>query len=384
MNRSASHARSTQATGILAGLKKLHEFKIGGKSTDPGKLKIPRKDLAYIIGNLATLTKNGLSLPKSLATLARERSLAKYASLLQKIQSKVESGESFSGALANYPATFSALVINQIQIGEKSGTIPETLARVTRQIERSSQLRSKVIKRLSYPMTVACVGGGVVTFMLIFVIPQFEEAYSSSNIPLPLVTRILIGVGYLAKYYGWILPVSFIASIFILRRMRRDDEIAWKMDRQLLRVPLLGEWLRDIAVLQFIEVLGIMMQSGFKLVDALSVAAGSIGNRAVRSAVEDLKAAVTRGERFSRELERHGELFPPVVSQLVIVGEQTGKLSSATADVTNHLQLQVERKADTLVSTLEPILTIGLAICIGIILLAIYTPMFGMIDTIES
>ena len=384
MVQTAGNVRSKQATGILAVLKRLHEFKIGGNSNSPEKIKIPRKDLAFIIGNLATLTRNGLSLPRSLATLARERSLQKYSSLLKRLQYKVESGESFSGALASYPATFSSLVINQIRIGEKSGTIPETLARITRQIERSSQLRSKVIKRLSYPMTVACVGGGVVTFMLIFVIPQFEEAYSGSNIPLPLVTRILISVGFLAKYYGWILPVSFISGIFIIRRMRRDDEIAWKMDRALLRVPLLGDWLRDIAVLQFIEVLGIMMQSGFKLIDALSVAAGSVGNRAVRSAVEDLKAAVTRGERFSRELESHGDLFPPVVSQLVIVGEQTGKLSSATADVTSHLQLQVERKADTLVSTLEPILTIGLAICIGIILLAIYTPMFGMIDTIDG
>lgn len=156
------------------------------------------------------------------------------------------------------------------------------------------------------------------------------------------------------------------------------------MDHFLLRIPFIGEWLKNIAVLQFMEVLGNLMEAGFTIVDALKVCAGSIGNRAVRKSVEQLHSAILRGERFSAELERHSDLFPPVVNQLVIVGEKTGTLSKATMDIRKHLSREVERTTNLLIGTIEPVLTIGLATCIGGILLAIYLPMFDMISAMNG
>ena len=370
--------------GIGGVLRSLHEIKIGGGGKKGEAVKIDRKNLAYLLRNLATLVSNGLSLSKALATMSKERSLAKYSGMLRDLRNKIEQGESFSGSLRAYPQTFNELTVNQIQVGERSGTIADTLRRIADQVEKSNELRAKIIKRLSYPLLVSGAGSCVVAFMLMFVVPQFEETYSKANIDLPLVTRILIFAGDVAVHWGWLLPVSAVSGFFLLKKLRKNENFAKRMDGLLLRLPLLGDWLRDIAVLQFTEVMGIMMQSGFRLVDALSVSAGSVGNRAVRAAVKELLLAVTRGERLSHELAKHGDMFPPVVSQLVIIGEETGKLGEATTDVRAHLRHEVERKAEAIVSFLEPCLTLILALAIGTILMAIYMPMFGMIDAIEG
>jgi len=151
-----------------------------------------------------------------------------------------------------------------------------------------------------------------------------------------------------------------------------------------LRWPLFGNFFRDLAVLQFMDVLGNLLESGYTVVEALGGSVDAISNRAVRKSVAELQSAVTRGERFSRELDRQGDLFPPVVSQLVIVGEKTGNLAKASNFIREHLRREIERTTNILVGTIEPILTIGMACMIGMILLAIYLPMFDMIGAMNG
>jgi len=377
----ASTQTANASAGSLSWLTKLHSIKLGGGSD---KVKLKRRDLSFILGNLATLVENGVSLPKALATLAQERSLQRFSGLIDTLRRKVEMGESFSTALGAYPDTFNSLIVNQIRVGERSGTIGETLLRITTQLEQANQLRAKIIKRLSYPMIVVVAGMLVITFMLVFIIPVFEETYNKARLPLPTSTKILIAAGDAVTKYGLAFPAVAFAVVIGYTRLRRNPMLAYKMDRIVLRLPILGEWLRDVAVLQFTEVLHTMMESGFKLIDALAVSTDSIGNCAVRRSVQRLQEAIRRGERLSRELDRHGDMFPPVVSQLVIVGEQTGKLSKATGHIREHLRKQIERKAELAVATIEPFLTIGMAVGIGLILLAIYTPMFGMVDVVDT
>jgi type IV pilus assembly protein PilC len=164
-----------------------------------------------------------------------------------------------------------------------------------------------------------------------------------------------------------------------LKRVRRNRQFALWMDRELLRVPMLGEWLRNLAVLQFIDVFGNLVESGLKVVDALDLSSGSVGNRAVREGVRTLQVSVTRGERFGRELTQMGDLFPPVVGQLIAVGERTGNLPKAASYIRGHLEQEVSRQTNSMIGAIEPILTIGLAAMIATILLAIYLPMFDMI-----
>lgn len=361
-------------------LQTLASIQVGGSSQ---KVKIKKRDLTFILRNIATLTENGLSLPKALETICKEKSLKKYSGMLGDIRQTVENGETFSGALLKYKDSFGELFISQIKIGEKSGTLPATLERLTQQLEHADNLKSTVIKKLSYPALLCVAGTGAVSFMILYVVPTFEKTYKESGAKLPAVTQFLIDVGHVAKYYGWMIVLAMIVSVVAWVIARRTPTSRLVIDRYLLKVPMVGDCLRNYAVLQFMEVLGNLMEAGFTMVDALQSCAKAINNRAVRQSVEELHSAVLRGERFSSELEKHGDLFPPIVNQLIIVGEKTGTLSKATQNIKVHLKREVERYLSIMIGSIEPIMTAGLAAAIGTILLAIYLPMFDMIGNMK-
>ena len=192
----------------------------------------------------------------------------------------------------------------------------------------------------------------------------------------------MIYVGSFAQSYGPFIALALAVGGFALVKVRKREKVAARMDAAVLRLPLLGDWLRDIAVLEMMNVLGNLMDAGFTLAEALAEAASSVNNRAVKATARELEKAVRHGERFSREIERHGNLFPPIVSQLVIVGEKTGELTKATRHIRAHLQDEIERRTSVMVGVLEPVLTAGLATAVAVILLAIYLPMFDMINTV--
>jgi type II secretory pathway component PulF len=345
--------------------------------------KLKDRDLVFILRNLASLTENGVSLPKALSTLADEKPLGKHREMLRSIRRDLENGETFSAALAKHPASFDVVMVNQIKVGEHSGTLADTLSNVARHCEQAHQLRAQIIRKLAYPALLVVMGSAVIAFLLMYVIPVFEKTYEGAHVPLPAVTKLLIAVGDLAQHYGWTLLLVVAGGVLAIGQLRKRPDLAFKMDNALLRWPVIGGWLRDIAVLQLMEVLGSLMAAGYTLAEALGESGQAVGNRAVQQSVRDLQGAVHRGERFSRAIERHGEMFPPIVSQLVIVGEQTGKLAHATGHIRDHLQREIERKTNLFVGTIEPVLTISLAAAIAVILLSIYLPMFDMVNTIK-
>lgn len=346
--------------------------------------RVKQRDLAFILRNLATLTQNGVSLAKALGTLAEEQALGRHRDMILAIRRHVENGESFSAALARFPTVFDVIMTNQIKVGEHSGTLPETLDKIATHCEQSDRLRAEIIRKLSYPIVLIVMGSAVITFLLLYVVPVFQETYEKANVPLPLITRLLIASGQFAKSLGVPLVVLAAVAALAIVQLHKRPEFALKMDRSLLRWPVVGPWFRDIAVHQVMAVLGSLIDAGFTLVDALGETVHAVSNRAMQQSVRDLQQAVRRGERFSRELERHGDLFPPIVSQLVIIGEQTGKLASATTHICSHLEREIERKTSVFVGALEPALTIALAGAVALILLAIYLPMFDMVGTIAK
>ncbi|NOY30305.1 MAG: type II secretion system F family protein [Planctomycetes bacterium] len=341
-------------------------------------------ELTHILSTLATLVDNGVSLPKALMTLAKEDSLSRHREVLETIRRKVESGVAFSTAISQFPHMCNKLTVNQIRLGERSGTLAETLKKLSETRNKTAELKKDVIKQLSYPALLIFVGSGLITFLLIYVVPVFQETYDDAGVPLPFITRLLIGVGAFAQAYGLYIAGTIVLTAATIKQLRKRDDLALRMDRALLRVPGLGPWLRDMAVLQLMEVLQNLMEAGYTLAEALRETADSVGNRAVKKGVADLQSAVQRGEKFSREMERHEDMFPPLVNQLVIVGESTGQLTRATNDICEYLRKEIERKTNLMVGVLEPILTISLAAAIGVVLLAIYLPMFDMVSTVSG
>jgi len=362
-------------------LQKLQNIKIGGGGN--GSVKIKERDMVFILRNLSILVENGLSLPKGLETMVQEKSLKKYRSLLETIKRRVENGDAFSDALALFPDTFNDIIISQVRVGEKSGTIPATLERIMLQLENSDNMRSKIIKKLAYPAMLVVAGTGSITFMLTYVIPTFQGIYEENGAKLPGVTRLLISCGEFATGYGWLVALALVAFVVAVVYTRRIPGGRMWMDTWLLKVPMLGQWFKNIAVLQFMEVLGNLMDAGFTVVEALGASGKAVGNRCVRKSIHEMREAMMRGEKFSNELQRHDELFPPVVNQLVLVGEQTGTLSRTTEHIRAHLRREVENYTNLMIGTIEPVMTIGLAAAIGVILLAIYLPMFDMIGAMN-
>jgi type II secretory pathway component PulF len=366
-----------QSMGLL---KKLQSIQLGGKR---GSLKMKKRELIFVMRNVSILIENGLSLPKAFETLVKEKSLQKYATMLHTIKVRVENGDAFSDALAQYPDTFTDLMVSQIRVGEKSGTIPQTLGRLMHQLEHADNLKGQIIKKLTYPALLVTAGTGALSFMLLYVVPTFENVYKESGAKLPAVTQFLIYVGQVGTSYGWMILLALIALVFTTAYIRKKPNGRLWMDTWLLKVPMIGPWFKNIAVLQFVEVLGNLMDAGFTVVEALKACSTAVGNRCIRNTITEMQDALTRGERFSDELARHGDLFPPVVNQLVIVGEKTGTLSKTTVHIRAHLRREVETYTNVMLGTIEPVMTAGLATAIGTILLAIYLPMFDMINAMN-
>ena len=381
-----AHPRSQtrrSRNGFLALLRKLHSIQVGGGSKRGNPTKVPAAALAELLRLLLMLLENGLSLPKALGSLAADRSAKRYSDLLHRLRLTIEAGESLSTGMAQFPRTFTEMQVQQVRIGEQTGALEKALARVCEQMERHIALRKRIIKKTSYPILVTVAGAGLMVFMCLVVIPEFETVYSSSGVELPMVTQVVTATSRAMIRWGWtVVPAAItFAAFWTLARSR--PRTARFLDAVLLSLPLAGPWLRDLVVLRFVEAISSMIECGYKPVDAVQVAAECVRNREVRVAVDQVCRGVKRGERLSDELAQHEQFFSATLCQLVNVGEQSGDFAKAMRGTCDHLRERLETRIDATVGMLEPTLTILLATAIGGMVLSIYTPMFHMFEVLE-
>ncbi len=363
----------------LGFLKGLHEIKFGH---DPEK-GLRHRDLIAFLRNLTTLVENGVSVPHALETLSRDKSLKKYRTIFSTLSRSLKGGESLSSAMKRFPSAFDATLISQIKVGERSGKLDQSLARITEQLERSSNHKRMILKKLSYPAILVVAGIGSVTFMLLYVIPTFQQMYDDAGASLPAITQFLIDASQFINHNAILIVLVLVAMGMAGGFVLKNSKTRRWIDAHLVRLPIVGEWFRNLAILQFADVLGNLMESGFTLAEALPSAGRGISNLYVRERILGLYSAIRCGERFSHALESERTLFPAVVHQLVIVGERTGRLVPVTRQIRNHLRRDVEDSTDAMVGAIEPVLTIVLAVAVGGILLAVYLPMFDMIGAMN-
>jgi type IV pilus assembly protein PilC len=378
----ARHTSAKSGSGLMSLLRKLNSIQVGPqRSGDSTKIKAGQ--LADLLRLLLMLLENGLSLPRALQSLADDRSTKKFSHVLNRLRLTIEAGGTLSQGMQYYPRTFTAMQVQQVRIGEQSGTMEKALARVSEQMERSVAIRKRIIKKVSYPILITVAGCGLMVFMCVVVIPEFEKVYGGSGVDLPTVTRVVTGLSRLVIQYGWLTLPLAIAGSCLWKFGRSRPRIAKRMDAALLHLPFVGPWLRDVAVLQFAEAISAMVECGYKPVEAVEVAAPCVRNRQIRGAVDDVRRGVQRGEKLSVELRKHEAYFPATLCQLVGVGEQSGDFPKAMRGTCEHLRERLESRIDASVGMLEPLLTILLAIAIGGIVLSIYMPMFHMFEVLE-
>jgi type IV pilus assembly protein PilC len=360
--------------------------KITSKGTEirislPFKKKVNQRSIAVFTRQLATMIDAGLPLVQSLDILSSQQESKVFKNILREIREDVESGSTFAGALKKHPVTFNELYTNLVVAGEEGGILDNILNRLSTYIEKSEALKKKVKSALIYPATIVGVAVIVVMILMIFVIPVFETMFKSAGQTLPLPTLIVLTISKLIKKYVIILIPALILLFYLLRKYHQTENGKAVLDSLLLKLPVFGPLFKKIAVARFSRTLGTLISSGVPILDGLNIVSRTSGNRTIETAILNARASIREGETIADPLSRSG-IFPPMVIQMISVGESTGALDSMLSKIAEFYEDEVDIAVGNLTSLLEPFLMIFLGVVIGGVVISMYLPIFNMASAV--
>ena len=340
------------------------------------------KDISVFSRQFATMIAAGLPLVQCLQTLGMQMERKSFQNIIAKVASDVESGSTLSEALGRFPRVFDELYVNLVHVGETGGVLDSMLARLSVYLEKAQALKHRVQMAVVYPVLVMTIALLVVAFLMIFIIPIFSAFFASAGVPLPLPTRIVIMASNGVVKYWYIILALWAGAMYGFRVWYRTEAGRLASDRFLLRAPIFGPLVRKIAIARFTRTLSALLGGGVPIIDALRITAKTAGNRVVENAVMGARELVMAGHTLGERLKDSG-VFPPMVVQMVIVGEQTGALDNMLAKVADYYEDEVDVAVAGLTSLLEPLLIVFLGIVIGGIVIAIYLPIFKVVTLVK-
>ena len=343
--------------------------------------RVSQREVAVFMRLFATMIGAGLPLLQSLNILARQTDRGSFRKVVRRLIHDVESGETLAGAMGRHPKAFSELSVNMVAAGEAAGALDTVLVRLAEFLEKNSALGRKIRTAMVYPAMIVGVAAPTVAILLVFVIPTFQTMFASSGVPLPLPTRIVIGASEVVKSSWWMLLIAGAACLVALGRARRTDRGRLLADRLLLSIPVLGSLLRKAAVARFTRTLGTLVASGVSILQGLEVTARIAGNRVIHDAVMKSRASIAGGNTIAGPLEESGA-FTPMVVRMVEVGEQTGGLDEMLARVADFYDEEVDSALEALIAAVEPLMIVVLGVVVGGMIVAMYLPIFDMINAV--
>ena len=347
----------------------------------PKKVKL--KDLAVFSRQFATMINSGLSLLRTLNILSEQTENPKLAETIGALRDDVERGSSLSAAMSKHPKVFNDLFVAMVRAGETGGQLDTVLNRVADNLEADYKLRQKVKSAMTYPIVVAGIAVLLVTVMLLFVVPTFAAMFTDLGGELPLPTKILLALSQAAK---WLVPLLIVASIvgYILYKRGRKANAGFRLraDKLKLKIPIFGDLFLKVAISRFTRTLGLLLRAGVPVLQALDIVSGTTGNEVLARATADVKESVRSGESMAAPLTRH-PVFPPMVVQMISVGEDTGQIDEMLDKVSDFYDQEVESTTEALTSLIEPIMIAILGGIVGSMIIALYMPMFGIFDLIK-
>lgn len=380
----AAVARSLQEKGLVplrvaerrvATLDK--EIKIPGF----GK-KVKPKAVAVMSRQLATMVNSGLSLSRALSVLHQQTENPALAAVVGQVLAKVEQGSSLSAALAEHPKVFGYLYVSMIQAGEVSGALDETLLRLAENLEAGVRLRSKIRSAMAYPVVVMSLVVLVVTAMMLFIVPMFDRIYSDLGGELPVPTRVLMMISSVLGKWWWAAILLTGLAVYGFRRWIASEDGRRVWDRFKLKAPVFGSVVRKVAMSRFARTMAVLSRTGVPVLQALDIVSETAGNVLIADAVRDVRDSVKRGESLAAPLTRH-EVFPPMVTQMMSVGEETGALDSMLSKVSQFYDQEVDDAVSAMTSLIEPLLIVVMGVVVGGILICLYLPMFNIGSLIQ-
>ncbi|HLB62559.1 MAG TPA: type II secretion system F family protein [Actinomycetota bacterium] len=347
----------------------------------PGRVKL--KELAVFSRQFATMVNSGLPILRALAILAEQTDSKELAKVLTQCRTDVEQGSSLSNALAKHEKAFSELYVAMVRSGETGGVLDDVLLRLADNIEKEVSLRQRIKSAMTYPVVVVILVSLIMTAMLLFVVPQFETIYASlGGAKLPLPTRMLLGASEAVRAYWYVLILLTAAGVYAFRRYKKTEAGRITLDRLKLKVPVFGKLFHKTALSRFSSTLGMLLRSGVPILQALDIVTETVGNRTISIAVDDVKGSVREGESIAKPLAEHA-VFPPMVVQMLAVGEETGAVDAMLEKVAKFYDDEVTATVDALTSLIEPLLIGFIGGGVGAAVIALYMPMFNIINLVQ-
>jgi type IV pilus assembly protein PilC len=346
----------------------------------PGHVKL--KSLAIFARQFATMVNSGLPILRALAILSEQTESTELKKILTQVRIDVEQGASLSGAMSKHPKAFSDLFLAMVKSGETGGVLDNVLLRLADLTEKEVELRRKIKSAMTYPIAVVVLVILLMSAMLLFVVPQFESIYAQLGGSLPLPTRVLLGVSRGVRTYWWMVLLGSAALAFGFRRWKKTPAGRQMIDSVKLRVPIFGSLFHKTALTRFSSTLGMLLRSGVPILQALDIVSETVNNKVIARAVSDVQGSVREGESIARPLGKHA-VFPPMVVQMLAVGEETGAVDTMLDKVSDFYNSEVEAAVDSLTSLIEPVLIAIIGGAVGASVIALYMPMFNIIKLIK-
>lgn len=339
--------------------------------------KVKTRDIVVFTRQLGTMIDAGLPIVQCLDILAAQTDNKKFRSVIRQLKDDVESGSTFTEALRKHNKVFDDLFVNMISAGEIGGILDTILARLSVYMEKAMKLKAKIKGAMIYPVSIITVAVGVTTVLLIWVIPVFAELFSSFGAALPAPTQFVINMSnFTIAYFPYIL-VAFIAAVVALRQTYKTEQGRLAMDRAFLQAPVFGDLIRKAAIARFTRTLSTLVSSGVPILDALLITAKTSGNKVVERAILATRLSISEGNTISEPLVQ-SKVFPPMVCQMISVGESTGALDTMLQKIAEFYEDEVDNMVANLTTLMEPMVILFLGIIIGGLVISMYLPIFKL------
>jgi type IV pilus assembly protein PilC len=371
-------------------IKQLRQLKLNVVKIDEGTANrkkrggsIKMRDVVIFTRQFSTMINAGLPLVQALDILANQSENPALKDVTRQVVFDVESGNTLADALRKHPKAFSELYVNMVAAGEAGGILDTILMRLAVFMEKNDALVRKVKGAMIYPSVIMAVAAIAITVLLIFVIPTFQDMFASANIALPLPTRIVIGMSHALKNY-WYMVLGGIIAIFIaIKRYYRTPNGKLTIDKLLLKMPVLGDVLRKSAVSRFTRTLGTLISSGVSILDGLEITAKTSGNRVIQDAIMESRSSIAGGDTIAAPLKKSA-VFPPMVISMIAVGEQTGGLDEMLTKIADFYDEEVDAAVSGLLALMEPVMIVFLGVVVGGMVVAMYLPIFDMVNAVGA
>jgi type IV pilus assembly protein PilC len=348
-----------------------------------GRKKVQTKEIVIFTRQFATMIDSGLPLVQCLEILSSQQENRTFKDVLLKVKESVESGSTFADALSKHPAVFDKLYVNLVAAGEVGGILDTILNRLAAYTEKSLKLKKQIKGAMVYPATVMSIAVIVVGVILVFVIPTFAKMFAEYGGELPAPTKIVIGLSnFIVKYFILIL-IAIFGIVFGFKKYYATANGRKTIDRFALRAPIFGQLIRKVSVAKFTRTLGTLISSGVPILDGLDIVAKTAGNVVVEEAIMKVRQAISEGKTIAEPLQQSG-VFPPMVVQMIAVGEATGAMDAMLSKIADFYDDEVDDAVGALTAMMEPLLMVFLGVVVGGMVIAMYLPIFKIAGTVAG